>query len=160
MQKLFIERRASDNKYLHRDFHIAFDRGLRYLAMKYGGAAVEEYLAGFARDYYAPLIANAKTAGFAALAGHLKGVYAAEEAADDLRIDETANNMNVCVRRCPAVTYMRGAGYEPSEWFALSTSVIYKTVAAEAGLGFSMVSRDNATGAAEFRFYQTEGVNA
>jgi len=157
MQKLFIDRKASDNKYLHKDFHVAFDRGLTYLALKYGGAAADEYLAGFTVNHYAPLIENIKSNGLAALANHLTGVYAAEEAPRDLFITETEDALTVSVLKCPAVSYMRGIGYEPSEWFYKSASVVYKTIADETGYGFEMVSYDRATGAAKFRFYKNQG---
>jgi hypothetical protein len=39
MAKLVMDRRAVDNKYLHRDFFISTDTGLRYLGSRYGDAA-------------------------------------------------------------------------------------------------------------------------
>jgi hypothetical protein len=37
MTRLRMERRASDNTYLHKDFHGALSAGLDYLRLTYGG---------------------------------------------------------------------------------------------------------------------------
>ena len=44
-----MDRRAADNKYLHRDFHISNDLGAAYIAEKYGPEGVDEYLRTFDR---------------------------------------------------------------------------------------------------------------
>ncbi len=152
-QKLFIERRAADNKYLHRDFHCALDQGLAYLGARYGGAAVEEYLYRFAEGYYAPLIAEAKARGLSAIRDHILGVYETEEAPGNVRCSLTEDGLAVSVSACPAVAYMRSVGYEPSEWYVGTTSTVNRAVADALGLSFALLSYDQATGAAEYRFF-------
>lgn len=50
-----MDRRASDNKYLHRDFHVSCDIGLNYIAEKYGKEAVKEYIYQFVDNYHSIL---------------------------------------------------------------------------------------------------------
>ena len=152
MQKLYIDRRASDNKYFHRDFHIAFDRGLMYLGTKFGGDSVDEYLKMFALEFYAPLISDANNRCFSALREHIESIYEIEEAPEAVSFVETDEVLQVFVTACPAVKYMRNAGHEPSEWYEKSTSVVYKTIAEAAGFDFEMISYVEETGAAQYRF--------
>jgi len=56
MEKLFIDRKASDNKYLHRDFHVSADNGITYVGKKYGDEAVKEYLTQYAKSFYKLLV--------------------------------------------------------------------------------------------------------
>lgn len=55
MTKEVMERKASDNKYLHKDFHNIMNLGIEYIHEKYGEESVREYLIQFASSYYAPL---------------------------------------------------------------------------------------------------------
>ena len=153
MLKGTIERRASDNKYLHRDFHCALDQGLAYLGAKYGGAAVDEYLGGFAASYYAPLISEAKARGLPALRAHIAGQYAAEGAPEAVSFAGAEGELKVSVSACPAVSYMRGAGHAPSKWYAKATSAVFKAVADGIGIGFALDYYDEGSGAAEYRFF-------
>ena len=44
MVKQVIERKASDNEYLHKDFHCALSVGIEYLEQNYDEDAVRRYL--------------------------------------------------------------------------------------------------------------------
>lgn len=55
MTKEVIDRRASDNEYLHKDFHGALSAGIEYLQKNYGTQAVRDYLRQFALAFYSPL---------------------------------------------------------------------------------------------------------
>ena len=77
MAKETMRRHASDNPYLHRDFHGALSVGIEYLHERFGEDAVREYLRAFTRAYYAPLIEAVKSRGLAALGEHFERIYAA-----------------------------------------------------------------------------------
>ena len=55
MAKQVMDRKASDNKYLHKDFHVTLDIGIDYIGKHYGEDAVKEYLIRFADAYYRPM---------------------------------------------------------------------------------------------------------
>lgn len=63
-----MTRKASDNKYLHRDFHNLLNLGLEYLRAEYGEQAVLDYLRQFTNSYYAPLKRQLLTKGLEAIA--------------------------------------------------------------------------------------------
>ena len=154
--RLRVERRAADNKYLHRDFHCALDQGLRYLGELYGDDAVSDFLKKFAKGFYAPLIAKTRDIGFAALRQHIAETYVIEEAPDDVAFSETDCELRVRVSACPAVAYMKSVGHAPSKWYAQTTSTVNEAIADELGCGFQMISYDEETGAAEYRFFKRE----
>ena len=55
MAREVMRRHASDNEYLHKDFHGALSCGIEYLHEIYGEDAVRRYLHDFALSYYTPL---------------------------------------------------------------------------------------------------------
>jgi len=130
------------------------DQGLAYLGMKYGDDAVNEYLGKFARLFYAPLIKNAGERGLPEIRKHISETYAAEEVPENVVFHEIENELKVTITACPAVLHMRNVGYEPSKWYIKTTSIINKAIACEAGFGFEMLSYDEKTGAAEYRFFK------
>ena len=157
MGKLVMERNTSDNKYLHRDFHVSADAGLAYVGRRWGEAGVKDYLQRFACSWYSPLIDEIKAKGLGALREHLEKIYNTEETPDVLHIDFNAAEMRVRIDRCPAVSYMRSAGTEPSPWYGELTSTVNRVIAEKSGFGFEMISYEKETGKAEYRFYKISG---
>ena len=79
MEKLFIEKKASDNKYLHRDFFVTGDIGIAYVGETYGDEAVQEYLQQYAKSYYKLLAEDVKKNGLVSLKEYFENVYEKEE---------------------------------------------------------------------------------
>jgi len=138
-------------KYLHRDFHLLGDNALRYCADTFGAEAVEFFLRGFARSYFAPLISNIKARGLVALREWLEKLYLAEEASEVLHTELTENSLIVEVDRCPAIAFMHSLGQEPSQYYIEETRTLYDEIASTAGLTFTLQKYD-ADGAAQFTF--------
>ena len=153
MAKLVMDRRASDNKYLHRDFHVSGDTGIAYVGRLWGDSAVTEYLENFTVSWYSPLIAGIKKNGLDALQEHIEKIYGIEEASDVLHITRTKNELKINVDRCPAISYMRSIGHEPSPWYKELTSTVNRVIAEKSGVGFEMISYDEKTGRASYRFF-------
>jgi len=78
MARQVMRRRASDNVYLHRDFHGALSAAIQYLEDRFGEEAVRQYLRAFAGAYYAPLKEALRSRGLVALEEHFRKVYEAE----------------------------------------------------------------------------------
>lgn len=152
MAILRMERKASDNEYFHRDFHISADCGLRYLGERFGDEAVIAYLTEFAKTYYRPLTAKAEISGLAALKEHIEAVYKTEKAEDAVKCTLTDTELRVEVSYCPAVRYMRASGCEPSKWYVELTNTVSKTIADSLSMRFEMLYYDDESGAALYRF--------
>ena len=55
MAKEVMERKASDNKYLHKDFHVSLDIGIDYIGKQFGPEAIDAYLTQYAKAFYQPM---------------------------------------------------------------------------------------------------------
>ena len=153
MAKLVMDRKASDNKYLHRDFHRSMDIGIAYIADKYGEKGVTEYLTTFANAYYKPLIEKIQTEGLKPLEEHIRNIYEIEEASEDLSIANEGKELTVSVAKCPAVTYMKSVGHTPSKWYVEATRTVNQALADATGLGFEMQEYCEDNGKAKYRFF-------
>lgn len=151
---LVMERKASDNKYLHRDFHISADNGIEYVGEKYGDEGVKEFLSDFARSYFQLLVKEYKRDGLKAIAKYIKRIYETEEASDSIELTVSDKNLTVKVKYCPAVKYMRSQGHVPSRWYKLSTFAVYNRLAIDCGIKFVGGEYDEETGATEFEFIE------
>ena len=149
MEKLVMERRAYDNKYLHRDFHATLDIGIAYLGDRFGEEQVDRYLAQYVQSRYQAMTLQELKDYFVAL-------YTAEEAEDALQTELQGNVLNVKIAHCPGLDYLNAHG-GASKWYHKTTSVLYGELAKKCGLQFNLISYDKATGKAEFEFTGKEG---
>ena len=145
MAVFVTDRVSEDNKYLHRDFHLIFNRGLDHIAGAYGEKGVEDYMRAYARNYFSAMTLDE-------IAKYLTDVYEREEASDDLELSLSDKELSVKVVKCPAVTYIRSKGDEPSKYYIHSSKTLYEEIALISGLKFEYKFYDEATGACEFTF--------
>lgn len=152
-----MERRAADNKYLHRDFHNHMNLGLGYILDEYGAAGVNEYFEDFTLRFYGPLIKAIKNEGLSAVAAEFVRVYDAEEAPDALSLSSAREGeLWIDIDYCPAVRHMVKGGVSVSPIYSLTTSKVWEIICREAGVGYNMLAYDPATGAAQHLFYVGE----
>ena len=152
MEKLFIEKKASDNKYLHRDFFVTGDIGIAYVGETYGDEAVKEYLEQYAKSYHKLLAEEVKKNGLVALKAYFDNVYEKEEWSEYFQADLSEKMLTVKVKKCPAVTYMTSIGHTPSKWYKETVYTVYATLAKMCNLAFEVVYYDEETGKTEFMF--------
>ncbi len=149
MAKEVMERKASDNKYLHKDFHVSLDIGIDYIGKQFGPEAIDAYLTQYAKAFYQPMTLKE-------LQRYFERIYQAEEAQDVLKTVCTDTFLTVEIRECPAIRFMKQSGHEPSEWYEKTTSVLYRVLAEICGLRFELEQYDRQTGQARFTFRRDE----
>jgi len=152
MGKEVMRRRAADNPYLHKDFHGALSVGLDYLAEHYGPQAVKDYLRRFARTFYAPLIADLKKRGLAALKDHFTRVYQIE--GGQPRFTLSRDELRIEVEACPAVTHMRAHGYPVSPHWVETTRTVNEALCEGTAYAAELRDYDPETGRCVQRFYR------
>lgn len=152
MQKITMKRKASDNKYLHRDFHVSADIGIAYVGNNFGDEAVIEYLSRFAVAYYKPLIENIKEQGLVAIKNWIEKTYEKEEASDAVKISLDNDKIVVEVLYCPAIKAMKEQGHIPSKWYKYTTSTVNQVIAENSGLVFLMDGYNELTGKTKYSF--------
>lgn len=143
MQKM--ERRASDNKYLHKDFHVSLDLGIAYVGDRYGEDAVKEYLTDYVKSFYSKMTLEE-------LEKYLKDIYEAENASDVLTTNLENGILSVEISKCPAIEFMRSSGHEPSRYYSHTTKTLYSVLAEMCGFEFCLLEYDERTGKASFKF--------
>ncbi len=145
-----MERKGSDNIYLHKDFHGALSAAIEYLHRNYGDEAVRDYLRRFTAVFYAPLISDIKRRGLIALKEHFERVYAAEGA--PVRIVCSNDELVIDLEACPAVTHMRKQGYPVAALFHETTRTVNEALCDDTPFSAELVEYDPKTGRSIQRF--------
>jgi hypothetical protein len=154
MTREVMRRTASDNAYLHKDFHSALNVGIAYVHEHYGAEAVREYLRHFAAAYYAPLSDAIRACGLAALQEHLATIYAIEGSSVRLNLDN--DSLLVEVEACPAVTHIRAQGHPLAALFFETSRTVYETICQGTPYMLEWRAYDPETGRASLRFVRRE----
>lgn len=131
MTKKVIDKKASDNKYMHKDFHGALCYGIKYLEDNYGQKAVEEYLQQIAKTYFSPLTKKLKTSGLKALEDHWQNVFETEDGEFNISYDDDILVLEVS--KCPAINHLKEKKMLYTDKHCLTTVVVNKTICQEAG---------------------------
>lgn len=150
MAKEKMRRKASDNEYLHKDFHGALSNGIEYLDINFGEDAVREYLRRFTKAFYGPLIEQVKARGLIALKEHFERVYAIE--GGDASIDLAGDVLAVEVKQCPAVSHMRSHGYSVARLWVETTRTVNEALCEGTPYQAELLDYDEQTGAGIQRF--------
>ena len=147
-----MRRHASDNEYLHRDFHGALSAAIDYLDERYGEDAVRDYLREFTTTFYAPLIQQIAEQGLAPLRDHFQRVYEREGGAAEFRLTE--DELVLRVTSCPAVTHMRRNGYPVARLWVETTRTVNEALCEGTPFAPELLEYDEQTGASVQRFYR------
>jgi len=152
MPKDIIERKASDNKYLHKDFHGALSVGLDYIAEHFGEDAVREYLWDFGVSFYGPLKKALAERGLVALEEYFTNIYNDEKA--DFKITLSHDELLVEVAACPAVMHMRKQNYKVSPLFVETSKTVNEAICDGTPFAAELTEYDEQTGKSIQRFYR------
>ena len=156
-EHLIMERRAADNKYLHKDFHVTADIGIAYVGEHFGDSGVKEYMEQYARSFYSKLAGEVRAFGLVKIQEYLLEIFKREEREDFIETTLSEGELLVKIKRCPAIEFMRcEAGHTPSRWYGETTKTVYPVIAEMAGVGFELFSYDEEWGACEYRFFVME----
>lgn len=156
MSKIVVEKRSTDNKYFHQDFHISLNEALKYLAENYGEQAVTGYINKVADVYYSPLSKEMTEKGLAAMKDYLGNIYHIEEADDQIHLTLEGDCLAVRIDECPGVRYLKSRHIDVTPYFIETTGTLCARIAENAGFRFELQRYDHATGAAQMMFMKGE----
>lgn len=148
--KQSMRRSASDNTYLHKDFHGAMSTGIDYLDRTLGEDAVREYLRRFARRFYASVTDDIRERGLVALKEHFERIYGLEGGRISISISE--DELTLEVEACPAVLHMREHGYKVARLWAETERTVNAALCEGTSLVAELVAYDEETGRSVQRF--------
>jgi len=152
MLKEVIRRTASDNKYLHKDFHLLLNMGIEYLGMQYGDDAVTEYLEQFAKCFYAPLREELNTIGLSALKEYYEKIYEIENS--HIKTNLLKDELIIEISICPAVQHMKENNIKPSKLYYETTKRVNETICKDSEYNFELMEYEDETGKAKLRFFR------
>ncbi|NLZ56408.1 MAG: hypothetical protein GX900_07080 [Clostridiaceae bacterium] len=152
MLHLRMDRKASDNVYLHKDFHNAFNLAIQYLTDNYGEEGVRDYLRYFTRNYYGPLKADLLERGLVAIEEHYRKIYEIEGGDVTIERSDDPEELVITVRVCPAVEHIRKLGSKLAPNYEWSTSLVHETLCEDTPWRAEFSGWDPQTGASIQRF--------
>lgn len=145
-----IERRASDNKYLHRDFHISMNMLMKYICDEFGAEALTEYLKQFSGEFHSSNTECLKKGDLECLLKYFNDVYEKEEWPVSIELSDDV--LTVSQKACPGISYLRKNGHEPVEQYIETYTTVYETMCKGTPYEYFMESFNNETGACVQRF--------
>ena len=125
-----LDCQATDNEYLHKDFHGALCYAVKYLDDNYGPEATEDYLKQVGRNNYTPLIARMKKEGLSALEKHWRNIFTKE--GGRFSIDYEDETLVLTVEQCPAITHLKKIKQLFTDRYCQTTVSVNKAICAEA----------------------------
>lgn len=130
-----LDRKSSDNEYLHKDFHGALCFAIKYLDDNFGPESSAEYLKQVGESYFMPLSAQLKNKGLPALANHFQDIFEKENSRFSIRYE---NEMLILqVHECPAISHLKKNNQLFTERFCETTVVVNDTICKNAGYSCS-----------------------
>jgi|GEM_PF-191533 len=140
-----IERKASDNKYLHKDFHIALNLLLTYLYEHFGKDALVDYLKQYSQAYHKPLNQKLISGDIEALVIYFKDIYEKEEWPVNISSDE--NSIEITQDACPAITHIVQKGGKLCPYYRETYNTVYKTICENTSFEYVLEYFNDETGA-------------
>ena len=147
-----MDRRASDNVYFHKDFHSSVNMGIDYLGEQYGEDILEQYLEIYTEHVYGSTLQDVRQNGLKAIEEFIRDKYQKEKAVDALKTELSNNMLTVSIGYCPAIKHLKDTGRSVSKWYKYTTTTVMKKLSMECEANFEMISYDDNSGAAQFRF--------
>ena len=145
-----IERKASDNKYRHRDFHISMNMLMKYICEEFGAKALTKYLEQFSREFHSINTEYLKKCDLSGLYIYFKDVYEKEEW--PVNIEIRGDVLTISQAACPGISYLREKGHIPIEQYIETYTTVYETMCIDTPYEYIMEKFDNETGACVQRF--------
>ena len=153
-ERTIMTRKAADNKYLHRDFHITLNILLDYIDDKFGKEAVIQYLSQYTRAYHQPLHEQLMAGNLSALSDYLMQLYQKEEWPIRIRFDE--GFVELQQDGCPGISHIKASGKRPSRYYVETYRTVYETLCEGTPFQYELQRFDDETGACTQVFTKKE----
>jgi hypothetical protein len=144
-ERIEMTRKASDNKYLHKDFHITLNILLDYVDDRFGREAVIEYLSQYTRAYHRPLHDQLKAGNMSALLDYLTRIYQKEEW--PVQILSGEHFIELQQYACPGMSHIKASRCLPSPCYVETYRTVYEVLCEDTPVQYHLQYFDNETGA-------------
>lgn len=144
-RRKIMTRKASDNKYLHKDFHVSMNLLLKYIYENFGKEELINYLSQYAEAYYKPLNQQLKSGNIDALCRYFTDIYKKEEWAVKINCEE--NFLETEQDACPGIAQIKAKGDMPCPYYSETYNTVYKTLCKNTPFEYELKYFDEETGA-------------
>ena len=132
-----LDQKASDNEYLHKDFHGALCYAIKYLDENYGPASTTEYLNQVGNSYFKPLSEKLRQKGLVVLEKHFREIFNKE--GGKFTIEHDNGILTIAVHECPAIAHLKKNNQLFTERYCESTVIVNDTICSNAGYRCSCI---------------------
>ena len=140
-----MTRKASDNKYLHKDFHVSMNMLLKYIYESFGKEQLVQYLKQYTEAYFKPINNKLKSGNLDLLCKYFEEIYEKEEC--PVRINCTENYIEIEQDKCPGISHIRAKGDLPCPHYVETYNTVYKTLCMNTPVVYELEYFDEETGA-------------
>ncbi len=148
-------RNSSDNKYLHKDFHISQNMLMEYIQKNFGAEALINYLEQYTIAYHEPLIHKMKQGNIGAILNYFTEIYKKEEWPVMITSDE--NHITIEQDACPGISHIKSGGGEPCPNYRQTYHTVYKTLCKGTPFKYTLEYFEDKTGACKQSFLKKGG---
>jgi len=149
-----MERKASDNKYLHKDFHVALNHLMNYIYNNFGEDSLRDYLSQYARAFYKPLNHRLKSGNIAELERYITDIYKKEEW--NVKVTKGPNHISIEQDACPGIAHIAAKGEKPCVLYRETYDTVYKTLCENTPFEYTLKNFNEETGACIQLFVRKE----
>lgn len=140
-----MSRKASDNKYLHKDFHQSMNLLLTYVYNNFGKKKLIQYLMQYAEAYYKPLNEEMKSGEIEVLEKYFIDIYKKEEW--PVEIEKDNNCLTIVQNACPGITQIKSMGGIPCPHYRETYDTVYTTLCTNTPFEYTLEHFNDETGA-------------
>lgn len=132
------------------DFYFAINATFRFLEGRLGRAGWVRYLQDMGRGYFAPVNDAWRVGGLPAVAAYWRAFFEAEPGGE-VEIHEREDEVEIEVRRCPAIAHLRVGGREIVPFYCTHCYHLGEARAAAAGLTMRL---EGGAGSCRHRYFK------
>lgn len=125
-ERRVMKRDASDNKYLHKDFHLSMNIVLTYIYKNFGREQLINYLVQYSEAWYQPLNKQLQKGDITPLVNYFTDIYSKEEW--PVQINHGADYIEIVQESCPGITHIRSKGSDPCPYYYETYKTVYETL--------------------------------
>ncbi|RIJ46649.1 hypothetical protein D1614_18460 [Maribellus luteus] len=149
-----MTRKASDNKYLHKDFHVSMNILLKYIYETFGKKEMVNYLIQYTDAYHKPLSDELMSGDLSTLCKYFADIYKKEEW--PVKINCEADFLEIVQDACPGITQIKEKGETPCPYYLETYNTVYQRLCESTAFEYELEYFDEETGACKQVFRRKE----
>lgn len=151
-----MSRKASDNKYLHKDFHLSMNLLMEYIYKNFGKDKLIDYLKQYTIAYHKPMYEQIQSGNIEALSSYFRDLYEKEEW--PIKITQEEDRIVIEQHACPGISHIKSKGGKPIPLYVETYKTVYTTLCENTPFEYELVFFDDETGACLQLFKRKEKI--